>query len=308
MKKKLQQNQLDGLVTLKVVSEEGSFTAAARRLGVTASAVSQAIKNLEIRLGVAVLSRTTRSTSLTEAGKRFLNETGAALDQILNSIDNISRYSDKPSGVLRLNMPHQVFPTAMSSMISSFTQKYPEIRVEIVFDNMAIDIVANGFDAGIRLSDILMADMVAIKILGPAKWIVAGSPRYFERVGRPKHPKDLLKHNCICVGVDGLVYDHWEFEQDGKEFNVEVSGSIVLSNPHFTYYPAIEGAGLIYTLKESIDDKIESGELEIVLEHYAATSAGFYLYYPARSQVLPKLRVFIDHLNEQMKKRRLARR
>lgn len=177
-------------------------------------------------------------------------------------------------------------------------KKSPEVCVEIVFDDMAIDIVANGFDAGIRLSDILMADMVALKLIVPAKWVVAGSPKYFERMGRPKHPKDLLKHNCLCMGRDGQVYDRWEFEHIGKEFKVEVFDSMVLGNLYLINYPAMEKAGLIYTLKETIEDRLRSGELEIVLEQYGATSTGFYLYYSARSQVLPKLQVFIDHVVE----------
>jgi DNA-binding transcriptional LysR family regulator len=296
----MNKDQLDGLLALKLVAEKRNFTAAAEELEISPSAVSQLVKQLESRLGVALLSRTTRSTSLTEAGEQFLNLAGPALDQILVALEAVGSYAQKPSGLLRLNMPRVIYPSLLAPIITSFTKKYPDVCVEVFFEDQASDIVESGFDAGIRLSDILAKDMVAIKLIGPVKFVTAGAPKYFNKMGRPKHPKDLLMHNCmrIRLGSAGL-YDRWEFEQKGKAFQVQVKGSLIFNDSLVMSNAACEGAGILYTTEDAIADKVRSGKLEIVLNQFAPTSAGFYLYYPKRSQVLPKLRAFIDHLREQ---------
>jgi DNA-binding transcriptional LysR family regulator len=297
----MNKDQLDGLLALKVVAEKLNFAAAASELGISPSAVTQIIKQLENRVGVALLNRTTRSTSLTEAGKRFLDQAGPALDQILSALENVDTYSGKPSGVLRLNMPRLIYPNFVAPIISSFSKKYPEISVQIVFDDGASDIVKGGFDAGIRLSDILIKDMVAIKLFGPAKFVVAGSPKYFEKMGRPKHPHDLLNHNCIIPGsIETHVYDHWDFEQKGKDFAVKVKGNLMFNDSNLIQIAAVDSLGVIYTIEEAIADKLKSGKLEIVLSQFAASSTGFFLYFASHSQVQPKLRAFIDHMKAEL--------
>ncbi len=291
--------QLDGLLALKVVADTRNFTTAAKTLGVSPSAVSQTIKQLERRLGVALLSRTTRSTSLTEAGERFLSQAGPALDQILAALENVGTYAEKPSGLLRLNLPQQVYPCYMASRVASFIQKHPEVTVELFFENQTSDVVATGFDAGIRLSDILAKDVVAIKLFGPVRFVTVASPRYLDRMGRPQHPKDLLSYDCIRPRLGASLYERWEFEHQGKEFQVQVKGSLILNDSLLILDAAMEGAGIAYSTEDAIRDKVRSGKLEIVLDSFACTSAGFYLYYPRRSQVLPKLRAFIEHIKSE---------
>jgi len=293
--------QLDGLLALKLVAEKKNFTAAADKLGISPSAISQIIKQVENRLGVALLSRTTRSTNLTEAGEQFLNQAGPALEQILIALETVGTYAKKPSGVLRINTLRLVYPSFLLPLVTSFTKKYPDVSVELFFEDGLTDVVEKGFDAGIRISDILAKDMVAIKLFGPIRFVIAGSPKYFSRIGRPKHPKDLLSHNCIRVRVGDWLYDKWEFEDKGKAFDVQVKGSLIMNDSILALNAAVEGAGLMYTTEDAIQDKIKSGKLEIVLNSFAPTSTGYYLYYPQRSQVQPKLRVFIDHMKEQAK-------
>jgi DNA-binding transcriptional LysR family regulator len=296
-------DQLSGLIALKAVAEKRNFTAAAEMLNISASAVSQAIRQLEKRLGVALLSRTTRSTSPTEAGERFLSEAGPALDQIIHAMQSVGTYSKKPSGLLRLNLSRAAYPSLMAPLITSFCRKFPDITVDLFFDDGLSDVVSKGFDAGVRLSEMMARDMVATRLSGPMRFVVVGSPKYFKRMGTPKHPKDLLSHDCIRMRVgENELYDHWEFEDRGKDFTVEVKGSLILNDSVLGVTAALEGGGLLYYAEELMRDELKSGELVVVLEKYAAHSDGFYLYYPKRSQVLPKLRAFIDHLKEEMRR------
>ncbi len=294
----MDKNQLDGLLALKLVADKRNFTAAAQALRVSPSAVSKMIRQLETRLGVTLLTRTTRTTSLTEAGERFLSQAGPALELILAAMEDAGSLAEKPAGRLRLNAPQMIYPNFLKEVVSSFSNKYPDVSVEIFLENAATDIFERGFDAGIRVSDILAKDMVALKLFGPIRWVVAGAPGYLDRFGRPKHPKDLLSHNCICGGAGNRVYDRWEFESKGKAFEVQVKGSLILNDLLLVLDATLDGTGLVYTTEDLIIDKVEAGSLEIVLSEYAPTSTGYYLYYPQRSQVHPKLRAFIEHVRE----------
>jgi DNA-binding transcriptional LysR family regulator len=289
-------DQLDGLLALKLVADRRSFTAAAAALRISPSAISQIIRQLERRVGIALLTRTTRSMSLTEAGERFLAQAGPAIDQILAAMEDLGTFARKPSGQLRINLPRAVYPTYLAPLLTSFAQAYPDITVELYFEDGQSDIVGSGFDAGIRLSDILVKDMIATKLFGPVRFIVAASPRYLDRAGRPKHPKDLLSHNCITSRLGSRLYDGWEFEHKGKDFQVQVKGTLIFNDSALIARAAIDGMGMIYTAEDAIREEVRAGKLEIVLAPYAATSAGFYLYYPSQSQALPKLRAFIDHV------------
>jgi DNA-binding transcriptional LysR family regulator len=170
------------------------------------------------------------------------------------------------------------------------------VTVEIFSENAATNIFERGFDAGIRVSDILAKDVVAVKLFGPVRWVVAGAPSYFAEHGRPEHPKDLLAHPCICAGAGSRVYDRWEFESDGKEFEVQVKGPLILNDVLLAIDAAVEGLGVVYSPEETISDKLRSGKLEVILDQFTGISSGVYLYYPQRSQVHPKLRAFIDHV------------
>jgi DNA-binding transcriptional LysR family regulator len=296
----MNQNVLDGLVALRLVADKRNFTAAANELGISPPAISRIIKLLEGRLGVALLSRTTRSTSLTEAGERFLSQAGPALDQILTAIKDLGTYATRPAGLLRLNIPKFSYVSYLAPIIASFLRKYLDVSVELFFEEVASDVIEKGFDAGIRDSDILAKDMVAIKLFGPIRFVIVGAPKYFNKWGRPKHPKELLSHNCIRVRVaDDWIYDKWEFQQKGKAVQVQVTGSLILNDATLALNAASDGLGLMYVTEDVAQEKIKSRKLELVLNQFAATSDGYYLYYPRRSQVQPKLRAFIEHLKTQ---------
>jgi len=296
-------DQLSGLMALKAVAEKENFTLGAEALGISPSAISQAIRQLEKRLGVALLSRTTRSTKLTEAGERFLQEAGPALDQIITALNNVGTFAEKPTGTLRLNLPRIVYPNILEPMVTSFAKKYPEITIELYFEDELSDIVSGGFDAGIRLTELTAKDMVAFKIFGPIRHVVVGSPKYFKKNPRPKTPKDLLNHNCICFRFGkASIYDRWEFEHKGVDSQVQVKGSIISNDSFAMLNAALNGIGLTYYIEETIKDELKSGKLEIVLDNYACKGDGFYLYFPKRSQVMPKLRAFIEHIQLEMKK------
>lgn len=294
----MDKDQLDGLLALKLVAEKKSFKAASQALRVSSPAISKMIKGLETRLGITLLTRTTRAVSLTEAGNNFLKQAGPALDLILTSMDEAGNYSKKLTGRLRINVPPMIYPNYLKKIIFSFVKKYPDVTVEVCFENAATDIFKRGFDAGIRVSDILAKDMVAIKLFGPLKFVIAASPKYLNKVGLPKHPKDLLSHDCIRVGVGTRIYDSWEFENKGKAFDVNVKGSLIMNDSMLALDAAQDGMGLIYTNEDAVMDKVESGKLEIVLNQFAPTSDGYYIYFPQRSQVQPKLRAFLDHIKE----------
>jgi DNA-binding transcriptional LysR family regulator len=294
----MDKNQLDGLLAFALVAEKRNFTAAADSLRISPSAVSKMIRQLETRLGVTLLTRTTRATSLTEAGNNFLSQAGPALESILAAMKEAGSLAEKPAGRLRLNVPQLIYPNFLKALIESFIKKYPDVTVEIFFENAATNIFERGFDAGIRVSDILAQDMVVLKLLGSIRWVVAGAPGYLKKFGRPKHPKDLHSHDCICVGAGERVYNRWEFEDKGKEFAVQVRGSLIMNDATFALDAALDGLGLIYSNENAIADKLKRGGLEIVLDRYAGTSAGVYLYFPRRSQVHPKLRAFIEHIKE----------
>jgi DNA-binding transcriptional LysR family regulator len=292
-------NKLDGLLALKLVADRRSFTSAASALRISPSAISQIIKQLESRIGVALLRRTTRSMSLTEAGEKFLAQAGPAIEQILAAMEDLGTYARKPSGLLRINLPRAVYPSYLAPVLTSFIKKYPDITVELCFEDGRSDIVGSGFDAGIRLSDILVKDMIATKLYGPVRFVTAAAPQYLDRMGRPKQPKELLSHNCIRSRLGDRLYDCWEFEHKGKEWQVQVTGSLIFNDSSLMVNAAIDGSGVIYTAEDAIRAEVRSRRLEIVLAPFAATSTGFYLYYPRQSQTLPKLRAFIDHVNAQ---------
>lgn len=293
----MQTDKLNGLISLKFVAEHRNFRAAADALNVSPSAISQSIKQLETRLGVTLLSRTTRSTGLTEAGEQFLAEAGPALDQILTAMQKVGSLGQKPSGLLRINLPRALYRTGFPNLVESFVKKFPEVSVELFFDDAQADVAKGGFDAGIRGSEILDQDMVAVKLIGPVNYVVAGSPKYLDKFGRPKHPKDLYQHNCIRFRFGNTsIYDRWEFEQKGKEFQVLVKGNIIMNDSNFVIDAAVKGVGLTYTVQETIEDLVKAGKLEIVLPQFATSSTGYYIYYPKRSQMLPKLKAFIQHI------------
>lgn len=291
-------DQLNGLVALKAVAEKKNFTQGAEALGISPSAISQAIRTLEKRMGVALLSRTTRSTSLTEAGERFLREAGPALDQLIAAVNNVGTYNNRPSGKLRINLP-RVVATVIEPWVASFIHEYPDVTVELYFEDELSDLVEGSFDAGIRLTELTAKDMVAVNIFGPITFVVAGSPTYFKEKGRPKQPKDLVDHSCLIFRFGRTsLYDRWEFQTKGAETKVLVKGSLISNDGGAILNATKRGLGLSFQIEELIQEEIREGKLEIVLKSHALKEAGFYLYFPKTSQIMPKLRAFIDHIKK----------
>jgi DNA-binding transcriptional LysR family regulator len=292
--------RLNGLVALKLVAEKRNFAAAAAQIGISAPARSKLRKQVESRLGVVLLTRTTRAVTLTEAGERFIREAGPAIDTILDVLDSLSDQAAKPSGLLRLNVIKLAYPLHVEPLIAGFVKKYPEVSVECLLDDDPTNVFENGFDAGIRLSDILAKDMVALKLFGPVRFITVAAPKYLDKAGRPKHPRDLHAHRSIVGRVNSSnLYDRWEFEQKGVDFEVHVKASYILNDPISMVNAAVNEMGVLYTTEDLVQEKIKSRKLEVILSPFATSSGGYYLYYPSRSQVQPKLRAFIDHIKSE---------
>lgn len=291
----MKRNDLDGLVALLTVAEKRSFTAAAAELGVTPSAVSQTVRVLEARAGVALLARTTRDVAPTEAGRRFIERARPAIDDIAAAFREASSLGDRPSGLLRLNVPRIALPTLIEPMLAGFCEAYPDVEVEIYVDDAFANIVEDGFDAGIRLGELIEADMIAVPLSLPFRLAVVGSPDYFSRHGRPERPEDLKRHRCINFrqSARGGLY-HWEFEEGGREYALAVSGQVTINEGNAMLAAAIMGLGLAYTLAPVAEPLIEQGLLKSVLEPFCPETPGFFIYFPSRHQVMPKLRAFID--------------
>lgn len=290
----MQRGDLDGLVALLTVAEKRSFTAAAAVLGVTPSAVSQSVRALEQRAGVALLARTTRDVAPTEAGRRFLERARPAVDDILDAFREAASLGDKPSGLLRLNVPRVALPCLIEPVLADFCASYPEVQVEIHVDDRLANIVAEGFDAGIRIGELVEADMVAVPLSAPFKLAVVGSPDHFARHGRPQRPEDLKRHACINFRQSDSSLYHWEFEEDGREFALAVDGPVIANEADVMISAAVMGLGLAYMLDPVAEPLCRRGLLERVLEPFCPQTPGFFLYFPSRHQVLPKLRAFID--------------
>lgn len=296
----MDKNQFGGLMALKIVAQERSFTSAAEKLKVSPPAISKMISQLEKKMGVSLLTRTTRTVSLTEAGEIFLAEAGPAMDQIISAQQNAKKFSQNISGTLKLNMPGVLFPYYLTEHIQSFLKKYPDVTIDIYGDDQAADIFEKGFDAGIRTDDIIAKDLVALKLTGPIKFITVASSQYLKHNGTPKHPKDLLNHNCIRhrFGHGNSIYQKWEFVEKKSDFVVNIHGNIILNSSEAIKHAVLNHFGIAYTEIGNVQKEINQKKLKIILEKYATECSGFYLYYPNRKKVSPTLRAFIDHLKE----------
>jgi molybdate transport repressor ModE-like protein len=288
---------LNGLIVLKVVADKGSFTAAAKEMGVSTSAISQTVKQLEKQLGCILLNRTTRSTSLTELGAQFLRQYQPALEQLMDALEQLEHSSGKPMGTLRLNVPIGSWPTVIAPVVAGFQKQYPDIKLELIFEESLVDIVSAGFDAGIRPSEIAAEDMTAIRISPPFRFVVAAAPGYLKQAGYPQNPNDLIGHNCLLYKFEnGQVYKRWEFEENGRDMSVAVTGSLITNDAWIAIDAAVQGLGLVYVTETLIAEQVRQGTLEVILTAYASHSDGYYLYYPNVYQVSPKLRALIDYL------------
>ena len=285
----------DGLTCFLAVAELRSFTAAAARLGVTPTAVSQTIRNLEKRLGLPLFQRTTRRVAPTEAGAALFARLRPAATDIAEAFEALGGYRDRPFGLLRLTVPRMAGSLLIEPLLPAFRTAYPDVSVEIDVDDAAVDLTARGFDAGIRIGEAVEKDMVAVRLTPDIRWSVVGSPAYFARRGRPQTPEELTRHEAIRYRFpgSGAVY-RWEFERDGRDFTVEVSGGLTVNDGQLMMSLAVLGQGLAYSSNLHVAEAIAAGKLEPVLQSYLPTSPGLFLYFPARTQTQPKLRAFID--------------
>ncbi|TCU14972.1 DNA-binding transcriptional LysR family regulator [Rhizobium azibense] len=290
----LKRTDTDAVAAFIKVAERMSFRAAAADLGVSPSAVSQMVKALETNLGTALLSRTTRSVGLTEAGMIFLEQARPALENLEACFTTLRIYSGRPSGTLRLNASRGVIPFLLDPL-REFCEAYPGIEVELFAEDGLSDIAANGFDAGIRLGERIQPDMVAVRLSPSFRFIVAGSPSYFAQNPKPEHPNDLGDHRCIRfrLGTSGKIIN-WTFRDGKRTYEVAVKGPMILNDTPAMVAAALKGLGLIYVAEPVIEEHLSSGRLVSVVDDCAIESPGLFLYYPKRNSLLPKLRVFVE--------------
>ena len=288
------------------IARYGSFTRAAAEMEVTASALSQTLRQLEQRLGVRLLQRTTRKVGLTEAGQQFLARITPALAEIDGAVEALRQHGDRPAGTLRITVPRSFFDELLAPHLTDFIRTWPEVKLDVIVDNALTDLVAEGIDVGIRLGERLARDVVAIPLGGPLRSVVVGSPAYFARHGRPQHPRELQQHACMRFryASSGAIY-RWEFAhksgaQRGRWFEIDVDGPLTANEPSLAIRAAQDGLLLVHALEPIVREHIAAGLLETVLDSWLPPYDGLYLYYPSRQQVPPKLRVFIDFLRERL--------
>lgn len=293
---------LDDLAAFMVVAEERNFTRAAKRLGVSQSALSQTVRVLETRLGLRLLTRTTRRVVPTEAGDRLLHSVGPRIEEIQRELMVLSELREKPSGVIRLTATEYAAESILWPAVSKLVEKHADIRVEIITDYGLTDIVKDRFDAGVRPGETIAKDMIAVRIGPQMRMAVAGSPDYFCRRPFPKTPQELTGHSCINLRLSGHggLYA-WEFEKDGRELTVRVDGQLVFNTGSLILKAALEGRGLSYLPEGQFSPYFEDGRLVRVLADWCEPFSGYHLYYPSRRQPTPAFALLVDALRYRAK-------
>jgi DNA-binding transcriptional LysR family regulator len=292
----VRQGALDGIEAFLSVARHRSFRKAAAELGVTPSAMSQAVRALEARVGTVLFMRTTRSVGLTEAGERFLSRAKPAFEELVAAGEVARDLGQRPAGLLRLTVPPAVVPILLEPLLASFCQAYPDVEVELAASPELLDLAAGGFDAGIRLGQFVAMDMVAVRLTPSFPLAIVGSPEYLRRKGRPERIDDLRQHACIRIRRSNGAIAPWSFVDDNKPIEAAVSGSLIVHDFSAMLGAAIEGAGLAQVPEPITAGPVQAGKLVRVLEPFEPMAPGMFLYYPGRHQVTPKLRAFIDHL------------
>lgn len=278
------------------VAEAANFRAAADRLGVTRSAVSQAIRRLEDAVGVALVVRTTRAVRLTEAGERLYGAISRPCADIGAALEDMTG-GDAPRGHLRIAAASIAEHVLSGPFIAAFAESYPNVTIDITVTDAQFDIVAAGFDAGVRLGEVIEQDMIAVPITGQQREAVVASPAYLAVHGTPEHPRDLVQHRCIGWRPAPQTAPYrWEFEEDGVPFDVAVEPQITTNDLWLMLRSALAGAGITFATEQTFRPFIESGRLVSILEDYLPLFPGFYLYFPQRRNMAPKLRALIDHV------------
>jgi DNA-binding transcriptional LysR family regulator len=275
------------------------FTAAARDLGVSVAAVSQSVRQLERHLGTVLFTRTTRSVALTEAGRGLAERAGPGLEQAVEALRNVAAPSGEAVGRLKLSVPAVAVPLVIEPVLPVFRSRHPRVDVEVVVENRFVDIVADGYDAGIRLHEAVDRDMVHVRLTEPFRFVVVGAPSYLAKHGTPRTPEDLLRHECFTFRIpsSGALFA-WELERGKRSWRVPVRGGIVTNNGELALAMVEKGLGLAYVIEPVAKDSLRAGRLVRVLEPYAPKVPGFFLYYPSRTQRTGPLRLFVEAARE----------
>jgi DNA-binding transcriptional LysR family regulator len=303
----IRQGALDSVEAFLSVAKHRSFRRAAAELGVSPSAISQAVRAFEVRVGAALFMRTTRSVGLTEAGERFLSRAKPAFEELVAASEVARGLGRRPAGLLRLSVPRAVLPILLEPLIASFCQAYPEVEVEIAASEELVDLAAGGFDAGVRLGQFIFADMVAVRLTPPFRFIIVGSPAYLARGDRPERPDDLRQHACVRLRRSNGALALWSLNDNGRAIEIAVSGPLIANDFPTMLGAAVEGVGLAQVPEPIADEAVTAGKLVHVLEPFAPMAPGVFLYYPSRHQMMPKLRAFIDHMKSRSRAIRLVR-
>lgn len=285
------------LLAVLTVAKERSFTRAAAKLGVSQSALSQTIKAVEERMGLRLLTRTTRSVSPTEAGERLLRTIGPRFDEIESELAAVSEMREKPAGTTRITAGEHPAIAILEPALARILPSYPDIRVEIIVDYGLTDIVAERYDAGVRLGEQIAKDMIAVRIGPQMRMAVVGAPSYFATRQPPKTPHDLTDHNCVSMRLPtygGLFA--WEFEKDGREVKVRVDGQLTFNNAALRLCAVLDGLGVAYMPEDQAEGHIAQGRLVRVLDDWCQPFAGYHLYYPSRGQSSPAFTVLVNAL------------
>jgi len=292
----VRQGALDGVEAFLSVAQYRSFRRASAELGVTPSAISQAVRALEARVGAALFIRTTRSVGLTEAGQRFLSRAKPAFEELVAASAVARDLGQRPAGLLRLTVPPSVVPILLEPLIASFCQAYPEVEVELSASEHLIDMAAEGFDAGIRLGQFIAADMIAVRLTPPFPFVVVASPDYLRSRKRPERIDDLRQHACLRLRRSDGSIAPWSFVNGNKAVEVVVAGPVIAGDFPTLLGAATQGLGLAQVPGPVAAASVKAGRLARVLEPFAPMLPGVFLYYPGRRQIMPKLRAFIDHV------------
>ena len=302
-------DELEGMATFVAVAEAKGFRAAAERLGITGSAVSQTIRRLEGRLGVALVQRTTRSVRLTEAGERLYAAVRPALEEVRLAVVATGELGDEQRGTLRLHLTTGARSYFSGPLLAGFLAAHPHMRLDLAVSEAPVDIVAEGYDAGVRLGEVIDGDMIAVPVSGDIRLVVVAAPAYFARHPKPAHPRDLAEHECIAwhATPDAPLY-RWEFTENGRNFSVAVPARVLTTDPSINIRLALAGMGVTMVREDRVRDAIVKGELVPALEEFCTPFPGYYLYYPQRRHASPTLRAFVDFLRRRTRNGRRSRR
>lgn len=295
---KFSRSDLADFAYFLAIARNRSFRRASLELGISASALSHALKGLEDRHGVRLLNRTNRSVTLTAAGEAFRDAISEHFDAIDNAAEVLNRFRDGPAGRIRLNVPEDAAELLLAPVLPTFIDRYPDIEIDLSIDNRMVDVIEQGFDAGIRYGGTVPEDMIVQRLSPTMRWVVAGSPAYFERFGVPEVPRDLERHRCMRIRLGNDRIYNWEFERGEEACVIAAPGPVTIGNSRIGMQMALSGAALVYSAEPSIAAEVAAGRLRVVLEEWGSMGEAFHIYYSSRRQVPSGLRLLIDLIRE----------